>query len=466
MPVSQDVTGKYNCSGGKSSGDPFGHPGNWKLSVCRKKNKLVVTDGSPFFRVSAKENGSGFNFSLSGMYAVKGVGNVDSDRNLAFSLKRNFGKQGFTVNYTCKFTGPCASQVPQAQQATPESAVRRGVFIRPCPDQLFTDSSFITTRVGGGTVASVCEDLRKSGVTDLFLGFKADHEGKGCGTYGRLLYPSVVYPGSVSFVGKDPVKGLISSCSGMKIHAWFPVFADRHAAMLAGQKAYYRRDLIDGTIEAVKDFFRTDKFDYESPIFADPSNAQVVTYQLNLLTEIMQKYPSLSGINLDYIRYSDEASVEVYGDNGSTTTKSVSWIVDSQAVTDFVKNVRSHYPNMQLSADVLAGTVRRQGVGQDGILKYLDIVMPMEYTKMGVDSNQVTGLTADIGTGYPSGKVIVDLRGWAIKQDGPALIFDIGTDITSVKSAGANGFAIFTYESFLGDTGYKSLKSVKDKIDY
>ncbi len=78
--------------------------------------------------------------------------------------------------------------------------IPRGVFIRPCPGSLYDPGAFeigsnrqaaqLKTRVGGGTLKKVCEDLSDSEVTDIFLPFKVDDQenAPGCGAYGQLLY--------------------------------------------------------------------------------------------------------------------------------------------------------------------------------------------------------------------------------------------------------------------------------------
>ena len=77
---------------------------------------------------------------------------------------------------------------------------------------------------------------------------------------------------------------------GMTFHAWFPVFADRIAAKIAG-------------VSARNEAFGCGGEPMFSEVFADPENEKVVSYLLDLIDEIRVKYYPLAGINLDYIRY-------------------------------------------------------------------------------------------------------------------------------------------------------------------
>ncbi len=406
--------------------------------------------------------------------------------------------------------------------------LRRGVFIRPCRGQLYPDvltagdyrsdkslrqldpaklSNVKTIPVG--TLGGVCADLKKSGVTDIFVPFKVDDQGNapGCGAYGQLLYPSVGYHNQVSSMvkdaqdaGFDPIGSLMQVCldvygkTNIKFHAWFPVFKDPYAAQFGGVTGKLKFDEIDGSgISKAMDYIAA-LFDpsYTSKLFADPANAKVVAYELGVLNEIMQAYPDLAGINLDYIRYPEvETAVDIpligtppecirdpriegiqklpcQSVPGQNIAKRVIWNVNGSAIDDFVNKVRTKFPNTTLSADVFASSGSRLGVGQYGVPGLVDIIMPMDYSFFGVgDSNDVAHWISLDRQASGNKKLVPCLRGWtSANPKSQGLVTDLTFDIAAAVSEKADGYAIFTYESFLHDTGSDSLSDLKAKLNY
>ncbi|MBI2079632.1 hypothetical protein HYT84_02615, partial [Candidatus Micrarchaeota archaeon] len=291
----------------------------------------------------------------------------------------------------------------------------KAVFIRPCEGQLFTSFDGGKT-IGPGSIDRVCKDLHDSWVTDVFVAFKVDHEGKGCGDYGELLYPSQKYHANVSSKfsgGADPIRTLMEACYGLRFHAWFPVFLDPNAIQYAEKKG--------GKARQAAKFLGF--LDYLSPVyskdFADPNNRYVVEYELGLLKEITEMYPDLFGINLDYIRYADlnDFRVQYEKETGKKFPENYFVAVNPQAVTEFVKTVLGHFPFLKRSADVRAGKGPREGVGQDGILPYLDWIMPMSYVNFaGFEGDKEVKKWALILKGqYPNKTLIPILRGWVCR---------------------------------------------------
>jgi hypothetical protein len=373
------------------------------------------------------------------------------------------------------------------------------VFIRPCEGQLYETfpkekGKNPTINIAGGTIASICRDLKDNGVKDVFLPFKVDDESKGCGcsktdqplgigeepgnvcttdgTFkdakveaGQLLYSSNLYPERISprfkrafEVDFDPIGALIntSACGGLRFHAWFPVFKDPFAAKIARQKASGWIGTYDG-----------DLFDN----FADPANAEVVAYELALLEEITKKYPVV-GINLDYIRYTDVSPPLGYG-----------LVKDPASITAFVQQVKSRSPNLTISADVFPyggitttlltdkfsldslgrGSNTREALGQEEMIGSLDMVMPMDYSRFSVGSpGDITDSIKEIKTNHPGIQVMPILRGWSINQDADGFLTDLAADIES--SGGGEGIGIFTYESALKDAKCKGLGRLLGKL--
>jgi|GEM_PF-6189806 len=344
----------------------------------------------------------------------------------------------------------------------PNPNLRKAVFIRPCEGQLYKSFDTQETRIGGGTVGSVCDDLKKSGVTDVFISFKADDETNAptCGTYGKLLYDSEYddhehgdFKGARDD-GFDPIKALIDACKskGMRVHAWFPVFSDREIIEDLGEEAGQKAV----SIPVWYNPFSWWDVEYSST-FANPENPDVVEYELSLLREIVQKY-RVNGINLDYIRYADAGDF----------SEGRHVVVISSAITDFVRKVREEFPEIELSADVRAGHLERLGVGQHVILTYLDIIMPMTYTKsFGFgDHREVKSRVIQLKLQHSDKILMPILRGWRVEQDNNGLLSDLKNDIEAAKESGSNGYGIFTYEALLFATGKRKLDRLKEKIGF
>src|SRR3989338_577092 len=364
MP-SVDVSGEYNCKGKlvKNKGaDPRPFKGRSGLSFTKKGEKGFKIKRKSAYLASTydtsdlKAEGGKLSFtaklkiSILGLteisydYKVEGI--TKSDGTLEFDEVFVLKGRGFAQGIGGEFT---LHQVCEPVEIRCDN-YRRAVFIRPCAGQLF-NSDFTGTLVGGGTVQSICKDLKDSCVTDLFIPFKAaevppneekkipGENDKGCGVNGELSYPSGNYPDHVNErfrkmheKGRDPVKELVDTCSGMgiQVHASFAVFKDPKAievaggAEKAGAKAVVQKEVpksdddifgyvlgsisnwVDSTINSI-----TNDYDYASDTFADPSNQSVVNYEITLLREITTEYPHITGINLDFIRYAA-------GDNPST----------------------------------------------------------------------------------------------------------------------------------------------------
>ena len=215
MP-SVDVSGEYNCKGKlvKNKGaDPRPFKGRSGLSFTKKGEKGFRIKRKSAYLVStydtldlkAEEGKLSFTAKLKIpilglteiLYDYKVEGITKSDGTLEFDevfvLKGRGFAQGiggeFTLHQVCEPVGIRCDNY------------KRAVFIRPCAGQLF-NSDFTGTLVGGGTVQSVCKDLKDSCVTDLFIPFKAvetPEEGDtGCGVNGELSYPSGNYPDHVN----------------------------------------------------------------------------------------------------------------------------------------------------------------------------------------------------------------------------------------------------------------------------
>jgi hypothetical protein len=221
---------------------------------------------------------------------------------------------------------------------------------------------------------------------------------------------------------------------------------------------------VGNALDAVSDALSGKNYDCQSNVAADPSNPHVVEHELSVLGDLLAEYPLLSGINLDYIRYSSPPDPCYRGGDVTKDVEPHLWNVNSSAIVDFVKKVRTKFPNVILSADVLADAQTRTEVGQAGILQYVDIIMPMTY------SYNPTGTALDIKNWVdeikqevPTKTILPILRGWTSGLPNPTaagLISNFASDLAAVKTENTAGYAIFTYDELLRETGNSKLSVI------
>ncbi len=102
----------------------------------------------------------------------------------------------------------------------------------------------------------------------------------------------------------DPLRYLIeqAGAAGIEVHAWMNMFRigkDRSAPALRqlGAGAAMR----DGSGKSLLDYKPADLPD--GGIWLDPGDPQVARYLLGVIRELVEKYPGIRGVHLDYIRY-------------------------------------------------------------------------------------------------------------------------------------------------------------------
>lgn len=465
-PHKQSLTGTYDCVCTKTRISAYGEAGvagsSWRFSIHENNAKFFLVDdatgmlrqfGIAAAAIPVTPDDNGFHLVSKSPAGISTItGRFSEDGSLAYTKTRAF--EGGTTT----FEGRCVKAGAEKYM--------KAVFIRPGADfyhSLGAGPDLGVPRFGGGTLPSFARDLLRSGVTDVFIAFKTDYVWTSRHDHNNdkkfveghpddLLYDSRFDANEEhSFAqarkaGFDPVGALMAACgnayasAGKKVrfHAWFPVFVDEHAVRFAFQRGYAERGAFGNGIAAVLNFISGKGHDCQSRVAAEPSNPVVVAYELAVLNEIVAKCPSLSGINLDYIRYSFNTDPCYEGGDPTKPLRVHAWNVKAAAIEGFVKKVRAEFPKMILSADVFAESQMREAIGQDGILQYLDVIMPI-------------------------------LRAWSRDITNPAsrgVVSDLASDLNAAKEAGPAGYAIFTYELLLSDASVKNLASLKGKIGY
>lgn len=155
-------------------------------------------------------------------------------------------------------------------------------------------------------VDRLIETCKRIGINDIYLQvYRADKA-----YYDSDLTDSTPYKNILSESGEDTLKYLIKKAKteNIDIHAWLNILSiatNENANILTKVgKGALTLDQHGRTSITSKKKDRLDKYYIrENQIFLEPGNEHVRDYITAIAGEIVEKYPGLSGIHLDYIRY-------------------------------------------------------------------------------------------------------------------------------------------------------------------
>lgn len=272
----------------------------------------------------------------------------------------------------------------------------RGVWHRP--DDTGTEKD----------VAGVCaflDKLQRAGVNLVFLETFY---------HGMAMYRSTIVPYYTKFQSynygeyADYMSCFVAEADkrGIEVHAWVEDF------YIGIEENHFTKNLPEWLL--VTDKGSTRNTEGGGFIFLDPANAEVKNYLVSFYDELLTTFPTVAGLNLDYIRYpvSDQGDDTGYTqaaitafcrqhniDGSFTATEFAAYVkrnglysvwVDFRAaqVTDFVRtvflSVRTKHPDKLLSTAIfpepsLAYNTKKQDFVKWIEKGYIDIVTPMAY---------------------------------------------------------------------------------------
>ena len=272
----------------------------------------------------------------------------------------------------------------------------RGVWHRP--DDTGTEKD----------VAGVCaflDKLQRAGINLVFLETFY---------HGMAMYRSTLVPYYTKFQSynygeyADYMSCFVAEADkrGIEVHAWVEDF------YIGIEENYFTKNLPEWLL--VTDKGSTRNTEGGGFIFLDPANAEVKNYLVSFYDELLTTFPTVAGLNLDYIRYpvSDQGDDTGYTqaaitafcrqhniDGSFTATEFAAYVkknglysawVDFRAaqVTDFVRtvflSVRTKHPDKLLSTAIfpepsLAYNTKKQDFVKWIEKGYIDIVTPMAY---------------------------------------------------------------------------------------
>jgi uncharacterized lipoprotein YddW (UPF0748 family) len=195
--------------------------------------------------------------------------------------------------------------------------------------------------------------LKANGVTDLFVNVAGA---------GFAHYPSDVLPRSKTYEQEgDQMKACLAAAqgTGVRVHAWLLCFTATRSSP-----------------EKLEDFrrrgWRLKSRDGQHTEYLDPSNAAVRAHLLKAIDELQAKYPALSGVHLDFVRWY-ERSVKPKG--------------AAETVSKFVAEARLRVRRPRWFTTAVLGKYPTcvDSVGQDWVgwlgSNLVDYVVPMDYTE-------------------------------------------------------------------------------------
>ncbi len=177
-----------------------------------------------------------------------------------------------------------AARVNAKAAATRELALRQV----PCRGEIHAVWDHSGCGLYPGNWAKTIKVLRESRITDVFVNFAGAS---------FAHYPSAVLPRSKTFeLEGDQIAACLAAAkgSGVRVHAWMICFSATR-----------------GTPERMEIFRRRGwRLKFSSgklTEYLDPSVPAVREYVLSAVDEMQSRYPSLSGIHLDFVRWGDSA---------------------------------------------------------------------------------------------------------------------------------------------------------------
>ncbi|MCH2171102.1 family 10 glycosylhydrolase [Myxococcota bacterium] len=341
-------------------------------------------------------------------------------------------------------------------------------------------------------VEEMLRDAERLQVTDLIVQV---YRG-GRAWFDSSLADATPYRRAAQIAGQDPLANLVRRAHdrGIRVHAWVNVLSlanNRDAPLVRdlGRDAV----MVDRRGRSILDYPSLDVpmpdrryYRMGTPaVWIDPAAPGVADRLVETFSELMQRYPELDGLHLDYIRYPDvlpfspgsrfgvgldfgygaasrkrfEKETQLrapLGDNLGNANRWDTW--RREQVTALVARIREsmlrNQPNAVLSAAVWAYPDRAYlALGQDwrGWLDAgtLDLAIPMAYT---LDDHllreQVQGFA-----GLPKGdRIWVGLGSWLFAKNPQRAL----RQLEIVRDHGASGEALFSWDSIASEPDLKA----------
>jgi uncharacterized lipoprotein YddW (UPF0748 family) len=155
-------------------------------------------------------------------------------------------------------------------------------------------------------VSELVDFCKETGINEIYLQlYRA-----GQAYYDSQIADRSKYEELLSVAGMDTIDFLLNEAnkSGIKTFAWINVLSlaqNKQAHILAKFGAsVLTRDQYLRPSGRDEDPDESDRYYLrDSQLFLEPGDSRVVDYMLSIVNEVLQRYPAIAGVHLDYIRY-------------------------------------------------------------------------------------------------------------------------------------------------------------------
>jgi len=181
-------------------------------------------------------------------------------------------------------------------QSVIESA-RRGIWV-----SVFSAKSVLYTKEGVDNLINKC---KKAKINEIYLQFFQS----GNAYYDSKVCDKSKYNDMVKAAGMDTLDLLLRQANenNIKVFAWVNVLSlgknnkadilTKFGNSILTRDQYLRPSQSDANMELDKYYLREDQ------VFLEPGDPRIEEYILTIINEIINRYPLISGVHLDYIRY-------------------------------------------------------------------------------------------------------------------------------------------------------------------
>ncbi|MEE8359588.1 MAG: family 10 glycosylhydrolase [Candidatus Omnitrophota bacterium] len=174
----------------------------------------------------------------------------------------------------------------------------KGVWIT-----VFSDKKVLYSKNAALDLIKFC---RKNNIDEVYL--QIYRAGKAY--YDSAITDRTEYKKMLEAVGSDPVEFIINEAKkgGVAIHAWINILSiaqnDKAEIIKTHGKGLLTKDQhLKTPIKSAKRDVIDRYYIKEGQLFLEPGDPRVREYVLSVVDEVATRYPDLSGIHLDYIRY-------------------------------------------------------------------------------------------------------------------------------------------------------------------
>jgi len=185
----------------------------------------------------------------------------------------------------------------QESAVTTKEAARRGVWV-----SVFSGKNILYSKEG---VNSLIEQCKKAKINEIYLQFFQS----GNAYYDSRICDKSKYDKMVKAAGVDTLDLLLREAqeNNIKVFAWVNVLSvgkndaadilNKFGSSILTRDQYLRPSKTEANMELDKYYLREDQ------IFLEPGDPRLSEYILTIINEIINRYPLISGVHLDYIRY-------------------------------------------------------------------------------------------------------------------------------------------------------------------